>query len=29
LTPGTAPVEMANAFVRGIESAHVDFDFIA
>jgi len=29
LTPGTAPVEMANAFVRGIESAHIDFDFIA
>ena len=29
LTPGTAPVEMANAFVRGIDSAHVDFDFIA
>ena len=29
LTPGTEPVEMANAFVRGIESAHVDFDFIA
>jgi cytochrome P450 family 142 subfamily A polypeptide 1 len=29
LTPGTSPVEMANAFVRGIESAHVDFDFIA
>jgi cytochrome P450 family 142 subfamily A polypeptide 1 len=29
LTPGTAPVEMANAFVRGIESAYVDFDFIA
>ena len=29
LTPGTAPVEMANAFVRGIESAHVDFEFIA
>ena len=29
MTPGTAPVEMANAFVRGIESAHVDFDFIA
>jgi cytochrome P450 family 142 subfamily A polypeptide 1 len=28
LTPGTAPVEMANAFVRSIESAHVDFDFI-
>lgn len=29
MTPGTAPVEMANAFVRGIESAHVDFDFIS
>ena len=29
LTPGTAPVEMANAFVRSIESAHVDFEFIA
>lgn len=29
LTPGTAPVEMANAFVRGIESASVEFDFIA
>ena len=29
LTPGTTPVEMANAFVRGIESAHVDFEFIA
>ena len=29
LTPGTEPVEMANAFVRGIESAHVDFEFIA
>ena len=29
LTPGTAPVEMANAFVRGIESAYIDFDFIA
>ena len=28
LTPGTAPVEMPNAFVRSIESAHVDFDFI-
>ena len=28
LTPGTAPVEMANAFVRSIDSAHVDFDFI-
>ncbi len=29
LTPGTEPIEMANAFVRGIESAYVDFDFIA
>jgi cytochrome P450 family 142 subfamily A polypeptide 1 len=29
LTPGIEPVEMANAFVRGIESAHVDFEFIA
>ncbi|MEX1217192.1 MAG: cytochrome P450 [Acidimicrobiales bacterium] len=29
MTAGTQPVEMANAFVRGIESAHVDFDFIA
>ena len=29
LTPGTEPVEMANAFVRGLESAHVDFEFIA
>ena len=29
LTPGTTPVEMANAFVRGIESAHVDFEFIS
>lgn len=29
LTPGTSPVEMANAFVRGIESAYVDFDFVA
>ena len=29
LTPGTKPVEMANAFVRGIESAQVDFEFIA
>ncbi|MBU6330304.1 MAG: cytochrome P450 [Acidobacteria bacterium] len=28
LVPGTAPVEMPNAFVRGIESAHVEFDFI-
>ena len=29
LTPRTAPVEMANAFVRGIESAHVDFEFVS
>ena len=29
LIPGTAPVEMANAFVRGIESAHVDFEFVS
>ncbi len=28
LVPDTAPVEMANAFVRGLESAHVEFDFI-
>ncbi len=28
LVPGTAPVEMPNAFVRGIESAHVEFDFV-
>jgi cytochrome P450 family 142 subfamily A polypeptide 1 len=28
LVPGTEPVEMANAFVRGLESAHVEFDFI-
>jgi cytochrome P450 family 142 subfamily A polypeptide 1 len=27
LTPGTAPVEMPNAFVYGLRSAHVDFDF--
>ena len=27
LVPGTAPVEMPNAFVRGLESAHVEFDF--
>jgi cytochrome P450 family 142 subfamily A polypeptide 1 len=29
LTAGTEPVEMANAFVRGLESAQVDFEFIA
>jgi len=29
LTPGTSPVQMANAFVRGIESAQVEFEFIA
>lgn len=28
MTPGTEPVEMANAFVRGLESAHVEFDFV-
>ena len=28
LVPGTEPVEMPNAFVRGLESAHVEFDFI-
>jgi cytochrome P450 family 142 subfamily A polypeptide 1 len=28
LVPGTEPVEMANAFVRGLESAHVEFDFV-
>ena len=27
LVPGTHPVEMPNAFVFGLESAHVDFDF--
>jgi cytochrome P450 family 142 subfamily A polypeptide 1 len=27
LVPGTEPVEMPNAFVRGLESAHVEFDF--
>lgn len=29
MTPGTSPVGMPNAFVRGLESAYVDFDFIA
>ena len=28
LVPGTEPVEMPNAFVRGLESAQVEFDFI-
>jgi cholest-4-en-3-one 26-monooxygenase len=27
--PGTAPVEMPNAFVYGLRSAHIDFDFVA
>ena len=27
LAPGTAPVEMPNAFVYGLRSAYVDFDF--
>ncbi len=29
MTPGTAPVEMPNAFVYGLRSAHIDFDFVA
>ncbi|MGP0032478.1 MAG: cytochrome P450 [Acidimicrobiales bacterium] len=29
LVPGTRPVEMPNAFVRGLESAQVEFDFVA
>jgi len=29
IVPGTEPVDMANAFVRGLESAHVAFDFVA
>jgi cytochrome P450 family 142 subfamily A polypeptide 1 len=29
LVPGTEPVWMPNAFVRGIESARVEFDFVA
>ena len=28
LTPGTAPVEMPNAFVYGLRSAHLDFEFV-
>ena len=27
LTPGTSPVDMPNAFVHGLESAQVDFEF--
>jgi cytochrome P450 family 142 subfamily A polypeptide 1 len=27
LTPGTEPVEMPNAFVYGLRSAHVDLEF--
>jgi cytochrome P450 family 142 subfamily A polypeptide 1 len=27
MTPGTSPVEMPNAFVYGLRSAHVDFSF--
>ena len=27
LTPGTEPVEMPNAFVYGLRSAHIDFEF--
>ena len=29
LVPGTTPLEMPNAFVRGLRSAHVEFDFVA
>jgi cytochrome P450 family 142 subfamily A polypeptide 1 len=29
MVEGTSPVHMPNAFVRGVESAHVEFDFIA
>ncbi|HEY8526564.1 MAG TPA: cytochrome P450 [Acidimicrobiales bacterium] len=28
LTPGTEPVEMPNAFVYGLKSAHLDFQFV-
>lgn len=28
ITPGTAPVEMANSFVFGVKEAHVQFDLI-
>jgi cytochrome P450 family 142 subfamily A polypeptide 1 len=27
LVPGTVPVEMPNAFVYGLRSAHVELDF--
>ena len=27
ITPGTEPVEMPNAFVHGLESAHIDMTF--
>jgi cholest-4-en-3-one 26-monooxygenase len=27
ITPGTEPIEMPNAFVYGLRSAHIDFDF--
>ena len=27
MTPGTEPVEMPNAFVYGLRSAHIDFEF--
>jgi cytochrome P450 family 142 subfamily A polypeptide 1 len=27
MTPGTEPVEMPNAFIYGLRSAHLDFDF--
>jgi cytochrome P450 family 142 subfamily A polypeptide 1 len=27
ITPGTQPVEMPNAFIYGLRSAHLDFDF--
>jgi cytochrome P450 family 142 subfamily A polypeptide 1 len=29
LVPGTTPVDMPNAFVRGLESAQVEFDIVA
>jgi cholest-4-en-3-one 26-monooxygenase len=28
MTPGTEPIEMPNAFVYGLRSAHVDFEFV-
>jgi hypothetical protein len=27
LVPGTEPVDMPNAFVHGLRSAHVEFEF--